>query len=153
MKNRIRGSAMLMLIAFSELLHYTRIVFGQFSMRLKYIKYILVYNVYPMMGSDELQRFANVGSLLNGIVGPSLASAATIAPNYGVHHVTGVVAIVNITAPYTGFQGPVVFIPDSGIWTWTAAGNIGVAGTVTAANGVPVTFFFDGLKWWPDRIS
>lgn len=102
---------------------------------------------------DEVQRFANIGSQLNGIVGPAIASANVIAPTYGVHHVTGTGLLKTITPPFPGFQGPIVLIPDSGIWTWDATGNIGVAGTVTAANGVPVSFFFDGLKWWPDRVS
>lgn len=104
------------------------------------------------MATEEQNRFGNVGSFLNSIVGPDIASAATIAPTSRCHHVTGTAAIVNITVPYAGFQGEVILIAD-GIWTWTAAGNIGVLGTATAGNGVAVRFFFDGNKWWPSRVS
>lgn len=104
------------------------------------------------MGNQDTQKLSTVGSQLNSIVGPGIASAATIAPTNRIHHVTGTAAIVNITPPYPDFQGDICLIPD-GIWTWTAAGNIGVLGTSTAGNGVPITFTFDGLKWWPDRVT
>lgn len=96
-------------------------------------------------------KLASIGSQLNSIVGPAIASAATIAPTNSIHHVTGTTAIVTITPPYPDFQGSVRLIAD-GIWTWTAAGNIGVLGTVTAAAGF-VDFLFDGLKWYPSRVT
>lgn len=86
-------------------------------------------------------------------IGPVLASAATIVITHPVHHVSGVVAIVNITPPDPGFQGEICLIADA-IWTWTAAGNIGIAGTTTAA-GKAVYFTYDPatLKWYPDKIA
>ena len=103
---------------------------------------------------DTVQQFANPGTLLNSGVGADIASAATIAPTYGIHRVTGTAAIVNITVPYVGFSGNVTLIPTA-IWTWTAAGNIIVAGTVTAGNGVPVVFTYNPVtaKWSPSRIT
>lgn len=86
-------------------------------------------------------------------IGPNIASAATVAPTHPVHHVTGTTAIVTITPPSPDFSGDVTFIADA-IWTWTAAGNIGIAGTVTAA-GKQVKFVYDpGInKWYPDKVA
>lgn len=104
--------------------------------------------------ADALNQFTLPGTLLNGVTGPDLASAATIAPTHAIHRVTGTAAIVNITVPYTGFAGTIVLIPTA-IWTWTAAGNIIVAGTTTAGNGVPVSFTYNPTtaKWSPSRIA
>jgi hypothetical protein len=92
-----------------------------------------------------------VGGAFNSTVGPAIASAATVAPTAGIHSVTGTAAIVNITVPWPGFTGSITFLPTA-IWTWTAAGNIQTAGTTTAATS-PVTFTFDGSKWWANRLS
>jgi hypothetical protein len=102
---------------------------------------------------DDNDRLACQGGLLTNNWGPAIASAATIAPTYRYHQVTGTTAIVTITPPYPGFRGRITFGTNSGIWTWTAAGNIFVAGTITAANGVPVDFDFDGSKWYPSRVT
>lgn len=100
------------------------------------------------------EQFRSPGVLLNGIVGPDLASAATVAPTHLIHGVTGTAAIVNITVPYPGFSGIVIFVSTSGIWTWTAAGNISVLGTTTAAQGM-VIFCYNPVtnKWYPSRVA
>jgi len=104
---------------------------------------------YPIL--EQLNN--NVGTIPQRIVGPNIASATTIAPTYRIHHVTGTTAIVNITIPWEGFAGSVTLIADA-IWTWTAAGNIAVLGTVTAANGA-VIFTYDPatVKWYPSRVA
>ena len=99
----------------------------------------------------DQNKLALVGSQLNSVVGSVIASAATIQVTSRIHHVTGTTAIVTITPPYPDFQGSVILIADA-IWTWTAGGNIATAGTVTAANG-HVELVYDGLKWYPSRIS
>lgn len=108
------------------------------------------------MAAAELDRSAlwnSSGGQFADKVGPALASAATIVPTHPVHHVTGVVAIVNITPPWEGFSGPLELIADA-IWTWTAAGNIFVAGTVTAAGRVHrFTYDRKTSKWYPDKIT
>lgn len=86
-------------------------------------------------------------------IGPAIASAATIAPTHPVHHVTGTAAIATITPPDPGFQGEICLIADA-IWTWTAAGNIALAGTTTAANkAVYFTYDPSTAKWYPDKIA
>lgn len=86
-------------------------------------------------------------------IGPAIASAATIAPTFPVHHVTGTAAIATITPPDAAFQGKIILISDA-VWTWTATGNIAIAGTTTAA-GKSFVFEYDPstLKWYPDKIA
>lgn len=83
----------------------------------------------------------------------TLASAATIVPTTPVIHITGAVAIVNITPPATNFRGFIYLISD-GIFTWTAAGNIAIAGTSTAVGKI-FAFYYDPAtsKWYPDKIA
>lgn len=102
----------------------------------------------------EQWRFHPSGKVRSRI-GPNIASAATIAPTHPIHHVTGTAAIVNITAPEDSaeWQGELTLIADA-IWTWTAAGNIALAGTVTAALK-QVKFVYDPAtaKWYPDKVA
>lgn len=103
--------------------------------------------------AEPLDNFTEPGSLLHNIVGPDLASAATVTPTHKIHRVSGTAAIATITVPYPGFAGSVIFIPTA-IWTWTAAGNILVAGTTTAATS-PVTFTYNPVtdKWSASRLA
>jgi hypothetical protein len=85
----------------------------------------------------------------------AVASAATITPSGPLFHMTGTGTIANILLPVGFTNGSFCAIPDSGIWTWTAGGNINVLGTVTTANGVPLCFTYDPstAKWFPSRVS
>jgi hypothetical protein len=98
------------------------------------------------------ERFA-VGGLSNSIMGGDLASGATIAPTALIHNVTGAAAVVNITPPWPAFGGLVIFVAQ-GIFTWTAAGNIAVAGTSTAV-GRCVGFVYNPVtaKWYPLTVA
>ena len=83
----------------------------------------------------------------------TLASAATIAPTTPVVHITGTAAIVTITPPDASFQGFILLISD-GIFTWTAAGNIAIAGTSTAVGKIFALFYDPATaKWYPDKIA
>lgn len=90
------------------------------------------------------------GLIPSPAVATTLASAATIAPVNPIHFVSGVVAIATITAPalISATGGSITIIP-TGIFTWTAAGNIALAGT--AVVGKALTFFYDAtaVKWYP----
>lgn len=87
-----------------------------------------------------------------GIVGPDIASAATIAPTHKIHVVTGAVAIVNITVPYPGFAGIIYLIAGTGsAFTWTAAGNIAIASAAAPSAGKWVGMLYNPVtnKWYP----
>lgn len=104
------------------------------------------------MATEFPERF-NVGGSQNPCIGADLASAATIAPTHMVHRVTGTAAIVNITPPWEGFAGT-IFLIAAAIWTWTAAGNISVLGTTTAAGRAIAFTYHPGLgKWHPSVVA
>lgn len=101
--------------------------------------------------------FGNFGGFDKAVT-TAVATAGTILPSGPLFHVTGTTAIVTITTP-TGCNATVrgscqfTIIAD-GIATWTAAGNISVAGTVTtAASAVTFTWDATNSKWVPSRLS
>ena len=98
------------------------------------------------------ERF-EVGGLSNSVMGGDQASGATIAPTALIQNVTGAAAIVNITPPWPTFAG-VIYLVAQGIFTWTAAGNIAVAGTSTAV-GRAVGFVYSPVagKWYPLTVA
>lgn len=101
----------------------------------------------------DAARFQPTGNQLNSVIGPLIASAATIAPTHLIHPVSGTTAIVTITPPATDFSGMLILI-SIGIWTWTAAGNIAVLGTTTAALGCVIFVYNpDTSKWYPSRVA
>jgi hypothetical protein len=98
-------------------------------------------------------------SAISQIIGAPM-TGATIAPAiFGpdtAMHFTGTTALVTITLPSGVLATQITLIFDgsaSGL-TWTAAGNISVAGTATTAKSA-VTFFYDPStsKWIPSRLA
>jgi hypothetical protein len=98
-------------------------------------------------------------------------TGATITPTAAYQHFTGTVALVTINLPnyvnlpggyggyypenpIAGMQITLVFDGSASGLTWTAAGNINVAGTSTTA-GSGVTFTYDPSisKWIPSRLA
>lgn len=84
----------------------------------------------------------------------SVAGATAVSGPY--FNISGTNAITSFTIP-VGFNvntGGCFTANPTGIWTWTAAGNIATAGTVTAAT-TPVTFCWNvaSQKWIPSRLS
>ncbi len=92
----------------------------------------------------------------SGWSAPLAGGATNIAPG-GKFHLTGTTAMVNLTAPAGYVEGGVIRIvfdgSGSGL-TWTAAGNIAVAGTATTAASY-VDFVYDSgsAKWHPSRLA
>lgn len=84
--------------------------------------------------------------------GANVASATTITPTGELFHVTGTTAIATINIPYTGFNGSITIIPD-GIFTWTTAGNIALAGTAVVSKALKMTYDSTTSKWYPDYIA
>lgn len=93
-----------------------------------------------------------------------VVSAATITASGYFFHLTGTTAVVTINPPTAGVnagalpldgsQITIVFDGSGSGLTWTATGNINVAGTATTA-GSAVTFTFDQSisKWIPSRLA
>lgn len=84
------------------------------------------------------------------------SAAGAITPSGPYFNISGTSAITGFNIPL-GFNtslGGCFTANPTGIWTWTAAGNIATAGTVTAAT-TPVTFCWNvaSSKWIPSRLT
>lgn len=82
-----------------------------------------------------------------------IASAATITPRQEVVRVSGVAAIVNITVPPTTSFSTVLYVIPTGVFTWTAAGNIGLAGTAVVGKLIVFVYVKSAGKWFPSVIA
>jgi hypothetical protein len=105
----------------------------------------------------------NNASFVNGIAVSVIASVAGSTPIGGpVFEISGTNAITGFTLASggavgfnsTAFGGGCFMVIPTGIFTWTAAGNISIAGTTTEIT-VPVWFCWNPTtsKWMPNRIS
>ena len=108
-------------------------------------------NFVPAQGATSVfrpERFKSVGPPLTG---------ATIAVTSDLHHYTGTTQLATITVPtdlVIGGEVTLVFDGSGAGLTWSAGGNINVAGTSTTA-GSSVTFRWDTSisKWIPSRLA
>lgn len=83
----------------------------------------------------------------------TIASATTISPKTDLVRVTGTAAIVNITPPPTGSFSTLLFVIPVGVFTWTAAGNIGLAGTAVVGKLIVFAYSKSQNKWYPSVIA
>jgi hypothetical protein len=85
---------------------------------------------------------------------PTVASATTIAPTTPVAFVSGTTAVVTITAPspISAGGGTITLIP-TGVFTWTTAGNIALAGTAVVSKALTMTYDVTTTKWYPSYIA
>ncbi len=100
---------------------------------------------YTNVGTKASPNWTNQDQLS---LGTAIASTATIAPTSTIHHITGTVAIVNITPPVSGFQSQLTLIPDAA-FTTTTAGNIALASTGVVSKALIMTYDATANKWYP----
>lgn len=80
---------------------------------------------------------------------PTVASAATIAPDAAIVFINGSAAIDTITVPAWMEGGAqITFIP-LGIFTTTTAGNIALASTAVVNKAMIMTYSAGTAKWYP----
>ncbi len=84
-------------------------------------------------------------------MGSQLTAAASITPTTGFHHVTGATTIDTIAV--TNFSGnpTLVLVADGGTITWSAAGNIKAAGTITQDKAQWFVYDTAASKWHPQQ--
>jgi hypothetical protein len=93
----------------------------------------------------------------NTITAPA-AATATVASAAGVILPSGPLFSVSGTSAITGFTVPVGFTTGSftviptGIFTWTTAGNIGVAGTAVVGRAITFTWSATASKFYPSYV-
>lgn len=110
--------------------------------------------VTPVLGaatgtSISLSSFSAVSA-----AAPTIASATTIAPTTPIAFVSGTTAVVTITAaaPISTGGGTITLIP-TGIFTWTTAGNIALAGTAVVSKALTMTYDATTTKWYPSYVA
>ena len=84
---------------------------------------------------------------------PTLASGTLITPMKSISFVSGTSAINTIVPThFAGAGGSIVLIP-TGVFTWTTAGNIALAGTAVINKALTMTYDSATLKWYPSYIA
>lgn len=129
---------------------------------LAYVPYVV--GAGPGLGSEVGSLWDCLGVTANGqwvqtngsagfpILGSTVASpAGVLTPTGTVFKVSGTNAITGITLPAGATAGFTLAIEPTGIFTWTTATNIALAGT--AVVGKILYFTWDGAKWVPSYIS
>ena len=100
--------------------------------------------------------FGTAGNSATPVQTGANATGTTITPEGPLITFNGTTALATITPP-TGFNGgtvTIVFTGSAAGLTWTAAGNIAVAGTSsTAQSSVIFTWDQAASKWRPSRLT
>jgi hypothetical protein len=105
-------------------------------------------------GSPTFTNVKYSGLIATTAAAPTIASATTIAPTTSIAFVSGTTAVVTITAPApisTG-GGSITLIP-TGIFTWTTAGNIALAGTAVVSKALTLVYDVTTAKWYPSYTA
>ena len=109
--------------------------------------------ITPVLGaatgtSISLSSFSAVSA-----AAPTIASATTIAPTTQIVFISGTTAVVTITAaaPISTGGGTITLIP-TGVFTWTTAGNIALAGTAVVSKALTMTYDATTTKWYPSYV-
>lgn len=108
----------------------------------------------PKLTDLQNSQVGAYGSRDNTMEDPNVMAspAGVITPVYPITRVSGVAAITGITVPYPGFAGRITFIP-TGVFTWTIATNIGLAGTAVVGKALDFVYLPGAGKWYPSYIA
>lgn len=84
-----------------------------------------------------------------GAIVASVAGQITLPARY--QQVSGALAVTGIALPRANFAGLITCLP-TGAFTWTAAGNIIVAGTAVVGRMLDFLYFPPTGKWYPSYV-
>ena len=109
--------------------------------------------VTPVIGAATGTSLVLSSFSATNAAAPTIASATTIAPTTQITFISGTTAVVNITAaaPISSGGGVIILIP-TGAFTWTAAGNIAVAGTAVVNRVITMVYDATTTKWYPSYV-
>ena len=104
-------------------------------------------------GTIVSANITHSGLIATTAAAPTIASAATIAPTTSIVFISGTAAVVTITAPtpIASGGGRITLIP-TGVFTWTTAGNIAVAGTAVVSRALDMIYDVTTTKWYPSYV-
>jgi hypothetical protein len=110
--------------------------------------------VTPVLGAATGTSLSLSGFSAVSAAAPTIASATTIAPTTPVVFISGVAAVVTITAaaPISTGGGTITLIP-TGVFTWTTGGNIALAGTAVVSKALTMTYDATTTKWYPSYVA
>jgi hypothetical protein len=96
---------------------------------------------------------AVIGFSATDAVAPTVPSGSTITPLKPIAFISGTTVVNTISVPsvmlFTG--GTITLIP-TGVWTWTTAGNIALAGTSVVSKALIMTYDYGTGKWYPSYV-
>lgn len=121
---------------------------------LVYVPYISVPSgkKYDCLGLTTAGAWVRTDANGPGVLGATLASAAGTNTFGGtILTLSGTNAIVNITVPAGAGPGFTFTVLPSGVCTFTAAGNIALAGSCVV--GKALVFVYNGTSWYPSYIA
>lgn len=99
------------------------------------------------------QLSASVGTLCSTNNAPTIASASVIAPTAAITFVSGTTAVTGITVPSWMNNGGRITLIPTGVFTWTTATNIALAGTAVVSKALDFIWDAGIGKWYPSYIS
>jgi hypothetical protein len=118
-----------------------------------------VFATSPTLVTPDIGVATGTSVTLSGLnatnaAAPTIASAATIAPTKQITFISGTAAVVTITAPtpISAGGGSIILIP-TGVFTWTTAGNIALAGTAVVSKALTMTYDVTTTKWYPSYTA
>jgi len=117
-----------------------------------------IYGNFGAAAANNRLRFnaqlsSSIGTLCSTNNAPTIASASTIAPTAAITFVSGTTAITGITVPSWMNNGGRITLIPTGIWTWTIATNIALAGTAVVGKALDFTYDAGTSKWYPSYIA
>lgn len=118
----------------------------------------LVFAVNPTLTTPNIGAATGTSVTLSGLnatdaAAPTIASGVTIAPTKQITLISGTAAIETITAPtpISAGGGTITLIP-TGLFTWTTAGNIALAGAAVVSRALTMTYDVTTNKWYPSYV-
>jgi hypothetical protein len=117
--------------------------------------------IYGNFGADaahnrlrfNAQLSTSVGTLCSTNTAPTIASASIIAPTAAITFVSGTTAVTGITVPSWMNNGGRITLIPTGVWTWTTAINIALAGTAVVNKALDFVYDAGTSKWYPSYTS
>lgn len=117
-----------------------------------------IYGNFGAAAANNRLRFnaqlsASVGTLCSTNVAPTIASASVIAPTTAITFVSGTTTVTGITVPSWMNNGGRITLIPTGVWAWTTATNIALAGTSVVSKALDFIWDAGTSKWYPSYIA
>lgn len=136
--------------------YFSEVVPGTSCVAINQVTLPIIYtksgNYYDCVGVTATAQWMLTNSDLKPVLGTTVASTAgSITPTGRVFVVSGTAAITGMAVPKGFAPGMSIYIIPSGVFTWTAAGNIAIAGTAVVNKTLIMTW--SGTAWIPSYLA